>query len=279
MNLIFRYLKNKLHVLLFLFLEIFCLISIIRSNRYQSAFYFSNTRKVAGKLQEANHSIFDYFDLNHKNQALSNENLRLRRQLKDNYLIESRKVFTVNDSVYKQRYEYIPAEVITNTINLQNNYITINRGSSSGLEPGMGVFCPEGVIGRVIEVSENYSIVTSILNSTFKLGCKIDEMKLAKGTIHWSGRDPNFVDYLEVNKYEQIKKGYHIVSSPYSKYLPENIPIGTVDKIETKSTDDFYKIKVKLAVNFGRISTVYVVKNLFNKEVQELEKKLKEKAQ
>ena len=97
MNSIFRYLKNKLHVLLFLFLEIFCLISIIRSNRYQSAFYFSNTRKVAGKLQEANHSIFDYFDLNHKNQALSNENLRLRRQLKDNYLIESRKVFTVND--------------------------------------------------------------------------------------------------------------------------------------------------------------------------------------
>ncbi len=276
MNSIFRYLKSKLHVLLFLFLEIFCIIAIIRNNSYQSAFYFSNTRKLSGKVQETNHSIFDYFDLYHKNQALSNENLELRRHLKENYLIESRKVFTVNDSVYKQRYEYIPAEVITNTINQQNNYITINRGSSSGIEEGMGVFCPEGLVGTIIQVSENYSIAKSLLNTTVKIAPKIQEMNLSKGTIHWSGRDPNSIDYLEVNKYEQIKKGYHIVSSPYSNNLPENIPIGTVDKLETKSTDDFYIIKVKLAVNFGKISTVYVVKNLFKKELMELEKKLNE---
>ncbi len=278
MNSIFRYLKNKLHVLLFLLIEIFCIISIVRVNRYQSAFYFSNTRKAAGKMLEVNHSIFDYFGLYQKNQTLSNENLLLRKQLKDNYVIESRKVFTVNDTVYKQRFEYIPAEVIANTINLQNNYITINRGSSSGIEKDFGVFSPEGVVGRIIAVSENYSIVTSVLNSTFKLGCKIEEMNQAKGTIHWAGRDPNFIDYLEVNKYEQIKKGYHIVSSPYSQYLPENIPIGVIDRIETKPSDGFYTIKVKLAVNFGKISTVYVVKNLFNKEVEELAKKLKENA-
>jgi rod shape-determining protein MreC len=276
MNSIFRYLKSKLHVLLFLLIEIFCIISIVRNNRYQSAFYFSNTRKVAGKISEVNHSIFDYFGLYEKNEALSNENLSLRRHLKENYVIESRKIFTVNDTVYKQRYEYIPAEVISNTINLQNNYITINRGSSSGIEEGMGVFSPEGVVGRIIKVSENYSIANSILNSNVKIVPKIAEMNKSKGTLYWSGRDPNFIDYKEVNKYEQIKKGYHIVSSPYSKYLPENIPIGIVDKIETKPSDDFYQIKVKLAVDFGKINTVYVVKDLFNAELQRLEDKLKE---
>ncbi len=274
MNAIFRYLKSKLHVLLFLLLEIFCIIIIIRNNVYQSAFYFSNTRRAAAKVQELNHSIFDYFNLYHKNQALSNENLALRKQLKENYLIESRKVFTVNDSIYKQRYDYIPAEVITNTTNLQNNFITLNRGSSSGIEKGMGVFCPEGVVGTIYDVSENYSIAISVLNSKVKIVPKILEMNLSKGTLYWQGKDPNFIALKEINKYEQIKIGYHIVSSPYSNYMPENIPIGVVDKIEKSPSEDFYKINVKLSVNFGRINTVYVVKNLYKNELEALQNKI-----
>ncbi|MES2618913.1 MAG: rod shape-determining protein MreC [Bacteroidota bacterium] len=277
MNAIFRYLKSKLHVLLFILLEIFCIIIIVRNNVYQSAYYFSNTRQIAGKVQEVNHSIFDYFNLYHKNQALSNENLRLRKQLKDNYIIESRKVFVVNDTVYKQRYEYIPAEVITNTINLQNNYITINRGTTSGIEKGLWIFCPEGVVGRIVEVSENYSVAQSLLNSNMMIAPKIEEMNLSRGTLQWAGKDPNFIELQRINKYEQIKVGYHIVTSPYLRNLPENIPIGTVQKIETKPSESFYYIKVKLAVDFGKISTVYVVKDLFKKELEELENKLNNK--
>lgn len=274
MNSIFRFLKSKLHVLLFLFLEIFCLIVIIRNNVYQSAFYFSNTRKAAAKVHEVKHSIFDYFNLYKKNQGLTNENLILRRQLKENYLIESRKVFSVNDSIYKQRYDYVLAEVITNTTNLQNNFITINRGSSSGIAKGMGVFCPEGVVGTIYDVSENYSVAISVLNSKVKIVPKIQEMNLSKGTLYWLGKDPNYISLKEINKYEQIKKGYHIVSSPYSNNLPENIPIGIVDRIESSPSEDFYKINVKLAVNFGRINTVYVVKNLYKNELDELQNKI-----
>lgn len=261
-------------MLLFLFLEIFCLTAIIRNNVYQSAFYFSNTRRAAARLQAINHSIFDYFNLYHKNQALTNENLLLRKQLRENYLIESRKVFTVNDSIYKQRYDYILAEVITNTTNLQNNFITINRGSSSGIAKGMGVFCPEGVVGTIYDVSENYSVAISVLNSKVKIVPKILEMNLSKGTLYWLGKDPNFIALKEINKYEQIKKGYHIVSSPYSNNLPENIPIGTVESIKKSVSEDFYDINVRLSVNFGKISTVYVVKNLYKDELDELENKL-----
>jgi rod shape-determining protein MreC len=260
--------------LLFLCIEIFCLVVIIRNNVYQSSFYFSNTRKAAARVQEINHTIFDYFDLYHKNQGLTNENLVLRRQLKENYLIESRKVFSVNDSIYKQRYDYVLAEVITNTTNLQNNFITINRGSNSGIEKGMGVFCPEGVVGTIYDVSENYSIAISVLNSKVKIVPKILEMNLSKGTLYWMGKDPNYITLKEINKYEQIKRGYHIVSSPYSNNLPENIPIGIVDRIETSPSEDFYTINVKLAVNFGKINTVYIVRNLYKNELDELQNKI-----
>lgn len=278
MNSIFKYLKSKLHVLLFLLLELLCLISIIRFNSYQTAFYYSNTRQLSLAVHELNSSIFDYFGLYTKNQALYNENIELRRKLKTNYVVESKKVFEINDTVFKQRYKYFPAQVITNSTNRQNNFITINRGSSSGIEKGMGVFCPEGVVGTIVEVSDNYSIAVSVLNTEgFKVVPKIKELNDTKGTIIWNGKDPNYLNLENINKYEPLKIGYHIVTSPYSKNFPENIPIGVIESLKSKTTETFYNIKVKSSVNFGKIQTVYIVIDLFKDEIEKLEAELSKK--
>lgn len=276
MNSIFKYLKSKLHVLLFLLLEILCIIAIFRFNTYQSSFYYSNTRKLSAGLHETNSAVFDYFGLYNKNQALYNENLELRRKLKSNYVVESKKMFEQNDTVFKQRYKYYPAQVITNSTNRQNNYITLNRGISSGIEKGMGVFCPEGVVGTIIEVSDNYSIAASVLNTqSFKIGTpKIVELNYAKGTVVWNGKDPNYLSLEEINKYESLKIGYHIVTSMYSKNFPENIPIGVVEAIRSKSSETFFEVKVRSAVNFGKIQTVYIVIDLFKEEIEKLEAEL-----
>lgn len=278
MNSIFKYLRSKLHVLLFLVLELLCIIAIFRFNSYQASFYYSNTRSLSTKLHEMNSSLFDYFALYNKNQALFNENLELRRRMKTNYVLESKAVFEVNDTIYKQRYRYYPAQVITNSTNKQNNYITINRGSSSGLQKGMGVFCPDGIVGTITEVSENYAIASSVLNTSgFKLVPKIKELNYTKGTIVWDGKDPNYLDLREINKYEALKVGYHIVTSPYSKNYPEDIPIGTIEKLVKYPKETYYRVKVKSAVNFGKIQTVYVVIDMFKDEIDKLEKQVEEK--
>ena len=278
MNSIFKYLRSKLHVLLFLVLELLCIIAIFRFNSYQASFYYSNTRSLSTKLHEWNSSLFDYFALYNKNQALFNENLELRRRMRSNYVVESKAVFEINDTVYKQRYRYYPAQVITNSTNKQNNYITINRGSSSGLQKGMGVFCPDGIVGTITEVSENYAIASSVLNTSgFKLVPKIKELNYTKGTIVWDGKDPNYLDLREINKYEALKVGYHIVTSPYSKNYPEDIPIGVIEKLEKYPKETYYRVKVKSAVNFGKIQTVYVVIDMFKNEIDKLEKQVEEK--
>jgi rod shape-determining protein MreC len=252
MNSIFKYLRSKLHIVLFILLEVFCIIIIIRFNVYHSSFFFSHTRQLTAKLHEVNNSAFDYFGLYAKNQALSNENIELRKKLKSNFVLETRNVFEINDTVFKQRYRYYPAQVITNSTNKQNNFITINRGKTSGIKVNMGVFSPEGIIGTIIEVSENYSIATSVLNvNGFKIVPKITELNYTKGTIVWNGKDPNYLMLEGINKYESLKKGYHIVTSPYSKFFPENIPIGIVESIERPSDKDFFNVKVRTAVNLS----------------------------
>jgi rod shape-determining protein MreC len=272
MNSILKFLQLKLHVLLFVFLEILCIIIIVRNNIYQSAYYFNNTRKITAQFHVLNSRFFDYFSLYQKNEALVTENLALRKQLKSNYVIESKAIFEINDTVYKQRYKYIPAQIIANSTNRSNNYITINKGSASGVVPGLGVFCPEGVVGIVERVSENYSIVVSLLSTTkFKIVPKISELNYTKGNLEWNGKDPNFLDFKGINKYEQIKNGYHLVTSPYTKIFPENIPIGIISTYSMKESDPFYSIKVKTSVNFGKIQVVYIVFDLFKKEIEQLE--------
>ncbi|MDP2174357.1 MAG: rod shape-determining protein MreC [Bacteroidota bacterium] len=275
MNSILKYLQLKLHVLLFVFLEILSIIIIVRNNVYQSSYYFNNTRQISAHLHELNSRIFDYFSLYKKNEDLVSENLSLRKHLKSNYVIESKTIFEINDTVYKQRYKYIPAQIITNSTNRNNNYITLNKGRASGIEPGLGVFCPEGVVGIVERVSENYSIVVSLLStSKFKLVPKISELSYTKGSLEWNGKDPNYLDFKGINKYELIKEGHHIVTSPYTKIFPENIPIGVVSSLSKNDADPFYKIKVKSDVNFGEIQVVYVVFDLFKKEIEQLENEI-----
>ena len=277
MNSIFKYLRSKLHVLLFILLEILCITLIIRFNVYQSSFFFSHTRQLTAKIHEINSSAFDYFGLYDKNQALSNENIELRKKLKTNFVVESRKVFEVHDSIFKQRYKYFQAQVISNSTNKQNNFITLNRGRTSGIEKGMGVFSPEGVVGSIIEVSDNYSIATSLLNyNLFKIVPSISELNLTKGTIVWDGKDPNYLTLEGINKYELLKKGHHVVTNSSSKRFPENIPIGIVESVKSPSNDDFFEVRVRTAVNFGKIQTVYIVIDLFKDEIEQLENKVEQ---
>jgi len=251
---------------------------IVRFNVYHSSFFFSHTRQLTAKVHEVNSSAFDYFGLYAKNQALSNENIELRKKLKSNFVVESKKKFEINDSIFKQRYKYYPAQVITNSTNKQNNFITLNRGRTSGIEKGMGVFAPEGIVGTIIEVSDNYSIAASVLNTNmFRIVPKISELNYTKGTVLWNGKDPNYLTLDNINKYEGLKKGYHIVTSPYSKNFPENIAIGTVESIEVPANETFFKVKVRTAVNFGKIQTVYIVIDLFKDEIEQLENEIEKK--
>jgi rod shape-determining protein MreC len=102
-------------------------------------------------------------------------------------------------------------------------------------------------------------------------------MNDTKGTVVWDGKDPNYLNLENINKYEALKVGYHIVTSPYSKNFPENIPIGVIESLKTKPSETFYQAKIKSSVNFGKIQTVYIVIDLFKHEIEKLESELNKK--
>lgn len=273
MGAILQFIKTYLHLLLFVLLQIVSITSIIRFHAFHKTAFFNTSSYWVGKTTTFLNGINKFRHLPEQNNALVNENLYLRSLLKENYYIQPKDTFYVNDTFFRQRYQYVSASVVGNSTDKENNYLTLNRGLDAGITKGMGVFGPDGIVGVVEQVSANFSLVMSMLHSKAIISPKIKEINLSQGRVKWDNRSPYYVYLSGINRYEKIEKGQLVVTSPYSQNFPENIPIGTVQ--EVKEVDgSFLRVKVKLSTSFSQLREVYVVKDLFKEELDNFTRRI-----
>ena len=259
---------------LFLLLEALCIYLIIRSKTYHHSFFISSSNVVTGRIYDAYDNVTEYFYLKAVNDSLMAENARLRSDLRSAFTLDTTNQFSVNDTLLRQVYEYLPAKVINSTINEYNNYITLNRGSMHGIERGMGVIHSEGIVGKVINVSEHYSAVMSILHKDSRISSKIMPSG-ARGTLMWTGTDPTVGSLEYVSQPVKMKIGDTVVSTAASTIFPEGIPVGTIKSFELKSGSNFYEIELNLLTPLNNLQYVYVVNHLYKEEQLKLEEESK----
>jgi len=152
---------------LFLALEVVCLILYFRSAEYPNASVVYSANRLAGNAYARYASLVEYTRLDDRNDSLALENARLREQLANARMIDSVHERCVDDSLYRQLYTYIPARIIKSSVTARNNYLTLDRGSREGIRPDMGVITDDGIVGKVVAVSEHFSVVMSVLHSKF----------------------------------------------------------------------------------------------------------------
>src|ERR1700761_5282897 len=169
---------------LFLIFEVSSLIIFIQYNSFQKATFINSANGVTGNLYSKMSQFSSYLSLKEVNDSLANENARLRDQLKGSFYVDTLQKHKVNDTIYKQQYEYIVARVINNSIDRINNYLTINRGSNQGIAKGMGVMCGRGIVGKVVFVSAHFSIVQSLLHKDSQFSAMLANNKEI-GSVVW----------------------------------------------------------------------------------------------
>jgi rod shape-determining protein MreC len=210
-----------------------------------------------------------YLVLGKTNDSLAAENARLRNLLKSSYYDDSIKQVTVNDSVLKQQYTYTVARVINNSVHQKNNYLTINRGSKHGIKKGMGVIASSGVVGIVLNVSENFSTVRSLLHTETKISASVDGNI---GSLVWGegNYDSRFALLKDIQSHLTIKKGARVITSEFSLF-PPGTNIGYVSESDTRDGNSALNIQVKLDTDFAKLQYVYVIINLLSEEQLNLE--------
>jgi rod shape-determining protein MreC len=174
--------------------------------------------------------------------------------------------------LYTQQYTFVNARVVNNSIGRRNNFITLDKGTSNGVEKDMGVISSSGVVGIVKDVSLHYCTVMSVLHKNTKISTRFKNSNYF-GSLVWNGENHREATFLEIAKHVKFKTGDTLVTTVYSSIFPEGIMVGVVKSWELKPGDNFYKINVKLSTNFANLSHVYIVDNLMKREQLELENK------
>jgi len=257
--------------LLFLALEAVSGALIVSNNSYQRSKFISASNGFTGNLLSFYDNIETYFSLKKTNENLVAENARLRNRLKSSFLLHDTVSYLVNDTVYKQRYRYLEAKVISNSFQKRNNYLILSKGGKQGLYPEMGVITHNGVLGIVNSVSDNFSTVISILHSKSAIDAKLLRTGYT-GTISWDGSNYRFGKLDNIPSHVDVNQGDTVVTSGYSSIFPEGILIGTVVKAVNRKNKGFYDITVKFSVDYNRVEYAYVIFNMLKDE----EKTIKE---
>jgi rod shape-determining protein MreC len=255
----------------FLFLIFFTisLILLINNNSYQRASVWNSSNHIVGTAYERVNEFTSYLILRKTNDSLAAENARLKNLLKSSFYDDSIRLVTVNDSVIKQQYTYTVARVINNSVYQKNNYLTINRGSKHGIKKGMGVTSATGVIGIVLNTSDNFSTVRSLLHTETKISASVEGNI---GSLVWGdgNYDSRYVLLKDIQSHLNIKKGARVLTSEFSLF-PQGTNIGYVTESDSKDGNSALNIQVKLDTDFAKLQYVYVVINMLSQEQLNLE--------
>ncbi|MBL4578194.1 MAG: rod shape-determining protein MreC, partial [Flavobacteriales bacterium] len=161
-------------MLLFLLLELVSATLVVQNNRFHKASFINSANSLTGGVLQWQTNFSGYIGLREENVILTEQNKRLLSQSILAFTKYTKKDFVHNDTIYKQRYTYLNAEVINNSIFNRNNYLTLNKGYSQGIEPEMGVISSNGVVGIVKDVSEYFCTVLSVLHKNSRISSRIE---------------------------------------------------------------------------------------------------------
>ena len=262
---------------LFVILEVASFVLLFRFNNYQQSAYFTSANTVVGAVYEVSGGISSYFHLKSVNEDLLDRNMLLEEQINNlEKALKERQLDSIAvNSIRKmpqKDYQLFKARVIKNSLNLADNYITLDKGSSSGIHSEMGVVDGNGIVGIVYETSPSYSVVISVLNSKSNISCKIVGSDYF-GYLKWEHGDSRYAYLKDLPRHAVLHLGDTVVTSGFSTVFPEGIMVGTVDDMSDSHDGLSYLLKIKLATDFGKLSDVRVIARNGQQEQKELENK------
>ena len=259
---------------LFLLLEVISFVLLFQFNSYQGSVWFTSANIVSGKVYEISSKVESFFELSQVNEQLTQRNIYLEQQVKG---LQEKLTSATQDSSYlrNNQYQYlagyklIPAKVVSNSVDKYNNLITIDKGAADGVKKDMGVACGNGVVGTVFMTSEHYSIVIPVLNSQSNISCTIKGRGYF-GYLHWKGGDASMAYVDDVPRHARFKLYDTIVTSGYSSVFPPGLLVGKVRHVYNSPDGVSYRLKIKLATDFGSLRDVCVIDNSVMNERLEL---------
>jgi rod shape-determining protein MreC len=255
--------------MMFLLLLIISLFLTINSHSYHKSRIINSANGVSGFVYTKINSVNDFVNLRSENDRLLFENARLTDSL---LKINKNKDFKQTEWVGGIAPDgLIISQIIKNSYNLHENYLTINSGSSNGVTEDMGVINDLGIVGVIDKTSQNFATIISVLNTKSFINVKVKKSEHF-GTLIWDGKSTGYAQLIDIPRLASVHKGDTIVTGGQSVIFPKNINVGTVDRIYIDNQTNYFTVNIKLFNDMTDLGKVYLIKNKLKKQFDEIEK-------
>ncbi len=269
MNNFLEYIRRNNFGLLFLLLEVIAIALTGVERQRPKLFLLNSSNFIVSSVYSAYYSFYSYIDLKKDNERFVEEIIKLKNNCPQNF----RNVQQVNDTIKK--FNYIEAQVINNTVDKQNNFLTINRGKKEGVREGDAVISYDNAVGVVVNVSNHYAVALSLLNKMSGVSAEVKRTK-HWGSVIWDGKNYKYALLEGIPNHIKLYKNDTIVTSSYSTIFPEGVTIGYIDTLWKNEEDNFYTVRIRLSADFKSVKYVSVVKNVHGKEIKNIESQTEE---
>ena len=263
--------KNGLF-LFFLFLQLTAVTLIFSRNSMQQSF-------AAGQATAFNAWVSGYIDqgtsylkLKQINEDLVAQNKALMAQVYGKGQSGNPQFRRVTDTIGGgQIYTFVDADIVNNSITRNDNYFTIDRGKRHGVFPKMGVIAPNGIAGIVVNTTNNYALVQSVLSvNKIRINAALKNTGFF-GTLTWKGDNSRTMHLADIPKYVPLKVGDTVLTDGKSSIFPQGIMIGRIAGYEVDSKTGYWDISVELNQKMGNLQKVFVVRNLKKLELKQIQ--------
>lgn len=260
-------------LLLTLYVVVSCML-LFSFNDFQQSAWLTSANGVSAALNRVYGDVSSYMGLKETNKMLEERNAALSAQvmqLKSELLTAREQIpDTTRQIPQPERFSYITASVIGNTQGRARNFITINKGSQAGIQPGMGVICSSGLVGIVDVCTPHVSRIISILNTSQRFSVKLLGTEFL-GSLHWRPGNPELAYMEEVPRHARYRRDALVVTSGFSTALPEGIPVGRITGALKNSTDNYLTLQLRLLTDFRHLQTVWVINDIYKSELDTLQ--------
>lgn len=266
---VFKFFSNNNAYLL---LVLYCGIAglLIRfEDEYSLKNILSRGTELRATLSERLSDIRLFVNLKKENEKLAQQNSALLADVivKHNALRDTTTLNRMIDFMENSPVRLIPARVVERRFNTKENVLIINAGTGKGVEKDMAVLTPDGLVGRVIQVSNNYAKVMPVIHSEFSVSV-VSDSNSTHGILRWNGDKEQVAQMHYVPLSSSILDNEKVHTADFSTFALQGIPVGkVVDVIPEKQ---FYRINVRLGVNFSALTYVLVAEKTPDPEKIEL---------
>lgn len=212
-------------------------------------------------LADATSGVTDIFSVRAENERLRAqvETLQVRERSVTDLERENADLRQLLEIRERAELETVTASVVGLGASQFEWTVTLNVGSSDGIERNMPVISGDGLVGRVLDVSSSAATVLLTIDPNFSVTVRTAE-EGEIGVLTGRGGEP--LSFTPNDPTVEIDAGQELVTSSYDSGLyPAGIPVGVISETAPPTRTLTREFSVQPFVDFTRLHQVLVIVN------------------